>query len=170
MKPIPARRMVLGILCAFVISFATYTLFVIIKPIILKTSWEEVEEEENIPIPDVASFALPISEIFEVKRNTTYMFKVSLVSNVTLDGSIKEAAGMCINFYVLDETNLKRWLAGRSFSSIVFFEAVGKEKENFTFTTEKDGNYYFVLDNMEKRFSYEVCQDKYILFELKPRG
>ncbi|MEM3693609.1 MAG: hypothetical protein QXI39_06280 [Candidatus Bathyarchaeia archaeon] len=166
----PVRRMALGILCAFVIAFATYTLFVIIQAIFLKTSLGEDQEGENVPIPDMASYSLPISEIFEVKRNTTYMFKVSLGSNLTLDGSLKEAAGMCINFYVFDETNLKRWLAGRSFSSIVFFEAVGKEKENFTFITEKEGNYYFVLDNMEKHFSYEVCQDKYILFELKSRG
>lgn|GEM_PF-5989148 len=167
MKPLKSKRLVLGFLCGLAIVFASYTILTVLFQKTMKGSGEA--EEDEILLPDIPSLSLPVSEIFEVKKNTTYIFKVSLSSNITLIGSFKEAAGMCINFYVLNETNLKRWLADRSFSAIISFEGAGKQQENFTFNTGKEQTYYFVFDNREKRFSYEVCQDKYIIFELRTR-
>jgi len=119
---------------------------------------------EDKDIPDMSSLTIPISEIFEVGTETTLFFKVDLPSNAILEGSFIEAAGMCINFFVLNETSMRNWLNGRSYS--VYASAMTIGKYNFTFTTNYEGIYYFVIDNRET-FVHEPCQKKVVTFRLK---
>ncbi|MGQ9515404.1 MAG: hypothetical protein ACUVTL_10240 [Thermoproteota archaeon] len=118
-------------------------------------------EEKNIP--DMPTFTIPISDIFKIGTETTFFFKIDLPSNTTFEGSYREASGMCINFFVLNETNMRNWLNDRSYRAYVSAMTTGKY--NFTFTTDYAGTYYFVMDNREK-FVHEPCQEKVVIFSL----
>ena len=121
---------------------------------------------EEKKIPEMQSLTIPISEIFKIGTETTFFFKVDLPLNETFEGSFKEASGMCINFFILNETNMKNWLNDRSYSAYVSAMSVGRY--NFTFTTDYGGTYYFVLDNREK-FVHEPCQEKVVIFRLNKK-
>ena len=121
-------------------------------------------EERNIP--DMPLLTIPISEIFEVGTETAFFFKVNLPSNMTLEGSYKEASGMCVNFFILNETNMRNWLNDRSYNAYASAMTIGKY--NFTFTTDYGGTYYFVIDNREK-FVHEPCQKKVVIFRLNEK-
>ncbi|MBO3804209.1 MAG: hypothetical protein JTT11_10165 [Candidatus Brockarchaeota archaeon] len=110
------------------------------------------------------SFTLPISEIYKIESEKVYFMKVNIESNATLIGEMRESVGMCINFFVLDEANMKNWLNNRTFTAYAKAQTVGKY--NFTFTTDHDGTYYFVFDNREF-YVHAPCSDKVIIFKLK---
>jgi hypothetical protein len=119
---------------------------------------------EDVMIPEMSSFSLPISEVFKIKANTKYFFKVELEANLTILGRLIEMNGTCINFYILDEINMKKFLANKSFShAYVSYEIHGKA--NFTFITDKAMTYYFIIDNDFLRQG--ICHDKIVYLEVK---
>lgn len=110
------------------------------------------------------SLSAPISEFFRVKANTIYLFKVKLESNLTIFCNLKEMNGTCINFYVLNELNLKQFLKNKRFlHAYVAIEMHGKV--NISFITDKETTYYFIFDNQFRKQG--ICHDKLIYFELK---
>jgi hypothetical protein len=122
--------------------------------------------DENIKIPDMRSFSLPISERFVVKANSSYFFKVQIDANSTIVGSFQEANKLCILFYVLNETGMKKWLSGVDVSREAYIYS--KVSTNFTITFTSTGTYYFVFDN---RVIYHdiVCRDKLVLLKVTLR-
>jgi len=122
--------------------------------------------DENIKIPDMRSFSLPISETFVVKANSSYFFKVQIDANSTIVGSFQEANKLCILFYVLNETTMKKWLSGMDVSREAY--VYSKVSTNFTVTFTSTGTYYFVFDN---RVIYRdiVCKDKVVLLQVTLR-
>lgn len=163
MKAMTKKELILGFLLIGAVVFSMYALFEMLRP--QREIDFESSADGDVPISNMPSFTLPISEVFKIKANTTYFFKVNIGTNVTLIGNLKEASGMCIKFYVLNETNMKRWLADQSFSAYVSFEG---GKEDFIFTTDQEGVYYFVFDN-RVLFFQKVCQDKLIIFNLRAK-
>lgn len=118
-------------------------------------------------IPDMASFALPISEIIKIETESYYLLKFDAAKDMNLTGAIRESAGMCINFLILNETNMRNWLNNRSFTA--YARANSIVQYNFTFTTDHEGIYYCVFDNREM-FVHAPCSSKVVIFNLKPQG
>lgn len=150
-------------LCVGVVALAVYALFAISGS---KGGPTIVPPADEKGIPDVPSFDIPISEIWGIGKETTYFFKVRIPSNVTLVGSFRETSGMCVNFFILNETNMRNWVNDRTYYAYASAKTVGKY--NFTFMTDHEGTYYFILDNRET-FVHEPCQEKVVIFELKPQ-
>lgn len=163
MKYLNIKRNVVRLICIGILSFSSLALILALFP---ERNSPNSTLDEDVLMPEMPSFSLPVTEVFKVKANTKYFFKVELGSNLTILGSLREVNGTCINFYVLDEANMKKFLANKSFShAYVSYELHGKA--NFTFITDKRMNYYFVLDNEFLRQG--VCHDKLIYLELKAK-
>jgi len=160
MKASITKGMILILLLAGITLFAIYLLSTYVP----KGGWTPSPQQNETQIPDMPSFELPISEIIAIKSESTYYMKVYLEDNVTLAGNLKESAGMCIGFMIMNETNMKNWLNNEYVSAYAKAETIGEY--NFTFTTDHEGTYYLVFDNREM-FVHAPCNDKVVIFNLK---
>ena len=164
MKGLSTKKSALMFLCIGVAAFSLYTLFVVLWPM-----GGGILPSGEVEIPDMPSYDLPVSDIFKVKAGDLFLFKVDIERNVTLVGNFSEASGLCFNFHVLNESNMKKLLTYQELSAYVEVHSEGPEKQNFNFTTNQKGTYYFAFDNRETPHGGGVCLDVLIFFELMPQ-
>jgi hypothetical protein len=155
MKVMSRKILVIGFLTIAIVISTWYLLTYLPRP----EESSDLEPSEEVIIPDMPTLTLPISDIFEVPRSGLYFFKVRIDPGITVTGSFNVH-----KLFVLNETNIKHWLTKHSFKAYVSCRAVTKCE--FTFTTDQEGIYYFILDNHSMAES-ETCFSKIVLLELK---
>lgn len=104
-----------------------------------------------------------IEETLEVERDDINYFDIKLAAEDVIKGEFEVSSRVCINFYVLNNTNFNKMLANQNFMS--YISEIHVTNYEFTFIPEYAGTYFFVFDNRELADG-GVCYDKIIMFKL----
>lgn len=114
--------------------------------------------------PESTRESLLINETFVVGKNQLVFYKIELAVGEKVSGNLKETQKLCVDFYILNESNFAK-INAKSEDISPFLAAKKVSSYDFTFTAPSKGVYYFVFDNGYTRED-PICYDKHVTFRL----